>query len=534
MVAKVKPQDLDLTVKFGGGLHTRASQDEIDPREAAGGANFLLDLENRELRNRPPFDLIGTVPNGAEIRGGASLLKADGTVSLLVQAGANVYEWNGQTTFTKVGTVNSSAKLRGHWRSHNWTLSNKVLITDLSLVEVIKEWNGTTFQSVTFTDQAGGAFGTFYAKYLNVSNERAVFSHVRDPGATTRHMMVGSKRGDYTQITIVNRPASSLNEQDPFFLLAPDLRPINGHMEAFGTTVLSTEQGKLFNLTGSSAKDFAFSEFYPGSAAAGEESVEYVGNDIIYGRKGRIESVRDTDRFGDSEADDLTVGISDQVAAYSGWRIVYNSRLNRTYLFPTSQSEVWVLNNAMRDKGELSPWMKWTTTHALAFQPTFVMPMLDPSDGLEYVFMGDSSGNFYRTEGTGASGDGGQSSIATEWLTKLFSVPLDAEAYNIEGFIKYRKNEAATVRLIFEYAGVSAFNESITISLPALSGGWHFGGNYYFGGEIYWGVAFENRLVRQSFTPPGQSAEWQIRVQVDGVTDIVINEINLRFKVASQ
>jgi hypothetical protein len=54
----------DVKIKFGGGLHTSASADEIDQREAADGQNFLLDLDNRELRNRPPFDLIGTVPNG--------------------------------------------------------------------------------------------------------------------------------------------------------------------------------------------------------------------------------------------------------------------------------------------------------------------------------------------------------------------------------------------------------------------------------------------------------------------------------------
>ena len=290
MVARINPKELAVTLKFGGGLHTRASEDEIDPREAADGANFLLDLENRELRNRKPFDLIGTVPNGAEIRGGGSLLKSDGTVSTLIQAGANVYEWDGGTSFTAVGTVNANSKLRGHWRSHNWTLDDKLLLTDLSLVDVVKEWDGTTFASSAFTNEAAAPFGTFYAKYLSISNERAVFSHVRDPSVTTPHMIVGSQRGNYTVITITDRPSSALSEEDPFFLLSPDLKPINGHVEAFGTTVISTEKGMLFNLTGASAKDFAFTDFYPGSAAAGEEAVAYIGNDIVYGRQGRIES----------------------------------------------------------------------------------------------------------------------------------------------------------------------------------------------------------------------------------------------------
>lgn len=537
MVAKLGPKDLDLTLKFGGGLHTRASEDEIDPREAADGANFLLDLENRELRNRPPFDLIGQVPNGAEIRGGGSLLKADGTVSTLVQAGANVYEWDGGIGFTKKGTVNSSAELRGHFRSHNWTLDDKLLLTDLALVEVVQEWNGTTFQAVTFTDgsaaSSGMPFGNFYAKYLSINNERAVFGHVRDGSATTRHMLVGSLRGEYTVISDSQRPASALSEEDPFFLLSPDLKPINGLVDAFGTSLISTEKGELFSLTGSSAKDFAFGTFYPGSFAAGEESLAYIGNDVIYGRQGRIESVRDTDRFGDSEADDLTAGIADRVAGYTGWRIVYNSRLNRVYLFPMGVSECWVFNPAMRD-GKISPWMLWTTVHPLAFQPSFVMSMLDPSDGLEYVFMGDESGNFYRLEGSGAEGDGGSSDVSVEWLTRLFSAPLDAQIYDVEGYIKYRKNAAATVRLTLEYAGETAFNESVDVTIPALSGAAHFGGDHYFGVDVFFGVAFENRLIRRKFDIAGQSNEFQLRVEVEGVNNFRINEIGLRFRAASQ
>src|SRR3990167_7219456 len=503
MVTKIRPEDVDVVLKFGGGLHTRASEDDINPREAADGNNFLLDLENRDLRNRPAFDLIGTVPNASEIRGGGSLLKSDGTVSTLFQAGTAVYEWDGLTAFTSKGTVGATAKLRGHWRTQNWQLADKLLLTDLSLVEVIKEWNGTTLSSTTFTNEAAAAFGNFYAKYLTISNERAVFAHVRDPSATTKHMIVGSERGNYTIITITDRPSSSLSEQDPFFLLSPDLKPINGLVEAFGSTIISTEKGQLFNLTGSSAKDFAFSDFYPGSAASGVESLSYVGNDIVYGRQGRIESVKDTDRFGDSEADDITSQIADEIEDYTGWIIVYNSRLNRTYCFPSGQSEVWVMNNAMRG-GQLSPWMQWTTAHSLGFQPTFAMSMLDPQDGLEYVFMGDSGGNIYRLEGTGTSGDGGSQNITLSVTSKLFSAKLDASVYNVEGYIKYRKGDAATVTLTILYSGKSAFNQSITVTLQEPEDSPVYNGEYYYGGDNYYGVPFEGRLVRQPFAFAGQ------------------------------
>ena len=250
MVSRIPPKDYPLVIKFGGGLHTRASEPDIDPAEASDGKNFYLDLENKELRPRKPFDLIGTVPNASEIRGGASLLKSDGTVSTIFQAGTKVYSWDGTTNFTHVGTVDATAKLRGHWRSHNWIPSDKVIITDLSLVETVKEWNGTTFQSTTFTKETGAAFGNFYAKYCSVSNERAVFGNVKDGSSTSPHLIVGSAGSDFTQISVAQRPVSSLSTDDPFYIPMPDLKPINGMVEAFGVSVFSTEKGRLFNLTG--------------------------------------------------------------------------------------------------------------------------------------------------------------------------------------------------------------------------------------------------------------------------------------------
>lgn len=551
MVAEAPPKDLDIKIKFGGGLHTRASADEIDQREAADGQNFLLDLENRELRNRPPFDLIGTVPNGLEIRGGGSLLKADGTVSTLFQAGGVVYEWDGATNFTQRGTCNASSKLRGHWRSHNWTLSDTLLLTDLNLADVVKKWNGTTYASVVFTKEDETAFGTFSAKYLFVTGERAVFANIKDPGASVPHMIVGSTVSDYTQISIANLPDSALSLADPFYLLMPDLKPINGLVDAFGATILSTEKGQLFNLAGESAKDFSFAPFFSGSYASGPESLSYIGTDIIYGRQGRLESVRDTNTFGNSEADDLTKEVADILGSYSGWTIIYNGRANKVYCFPTGVSECWVFNPAMRtsrslgqgvtgqfiqqpELSKLSPWSRFTTAHALAFRPTFSMSMLDPADGLEYVFMGDASGNIYRMEGTGASGDGGTANIETTWTSKVFSAPLDSEFYDIKGYVKYKKNAAATLILTFLFGGRTAFDSSITIPIPAAGGAPYFGGSNYFGGTVYFGVQFSNRLIRQYFPKiPGQASDFQVKADVIGNTNFAVNEIGLRFTTSS-
>ncbi len=532
MVTKVGPTDYDLLIKFGGGLHTRAAEDDIAEREAADGQNFSLDLERRELRPRAPFDLLGTAPNAASIRGGGSLLKADGSVKAFIQAGNTVYLWDGtdfQASPTLM-TVNANAKLRANFHSHAWALSDIVLVTDLSLLEVVKQFNGTTLANVAFLSAPSVSFGTFYAKYMHVADERAVFANVKDPSVATPHMIVGSARSDYTTISVSDRPSTSLAEDDPFFLLSPDLKPINGLVEAFGSAIISTEQGQMYNLTGASAKDFAFTDFYAGSAAIGAESIAFIGNDIVYGRRGRIESVRDTDRFGNAEAADVTRKIADAIEAYTGWTTVFNSRLRRVYCFPAGVSEVWVFDTAMRDDGSVSEWMRWKTAHALGFQPTFVASMLDPSDGLEYVFMGDSSGHLYRLEGTG-TGDAGTTNIAVEFLSRLFSVPLGAEAYDITGYIKYRKDVAATVELVFEYAGENIFNSSITVDIPAIGSRTYYADGVYYADGSYFGT-ISGRFARQPIRPPGSGNEFQVRVKVNGTADFAISEIGLRFRAA--
>lgn len=529
---KQGPDDLNAVIKFGGGLHSKASPDEINPREAADGFNFLIDLENKNLRNRPPFDLIGRTPNGLQIRGGASLLKSDGTVSTLFQSGGVVYKWDGLTTFSSVGTCNAGSQLRGHWRSHNWTLDDKVIITDLALLDTVKEWNGTTYKSTVFTNEVGSGFGAFSARYVNVDNERAVFSNVKDAGSPTPQMIVGSTRSQFEAITVNNRPSASLSDSDPFFLLSPDLKPINGMVTSFGTTMISTEKGQIFNLTGSSAKDFSFNPFYPGSYASGAESMTDIGNDIIYGRQGRLESVRDTNTFGNARAADISSGIADIIENYRGWTTAFNSRLRHVYLFPTGVSECWVMDTAIRDSGQISPWMRWKTLNSMGFIPTFVMSMLDPVDTLEYVFMGDALGNIYRMEGTGTSGDAGNANIELQYLTKLYAGKLDEQSYDLDGYIKYSKDQPATVTLTFQYQGKEIFNKSVVVNLPSVSSSSYYNDNVWYNGNFFYG-SIAGKLSRQAFYPPGSANDFQLLVQVTGTTDIEINEIGIRLRAAT-
>lgn len=520
MVSALRDEN-EIILKFGGGVHSRASEDEIDPRECADGKNFDLDLENREFRNRKPFDLVGTVPNGTEIRGFVQLLKSDDTRSFLVQATDTVYEWDG-VSFVRVGTVGVTARLRGRLE-HNWKLDGKVLITDLNLVQPVMEWNGTTLQNITHN-----LVGLFMAKYCYVAGERAHFANVISNAVATPHLLAGSKVSDFTTLSLAGAPAGAA---DPFFLLTPDLGPINGLVEAFQVVVVSSRAGSIFILSGTDATNFVMSELYPRSAAEGDESVAYVGNDIVYGRQGRIESVLATDKFGDVQTDDITVPIQDRTNSFTGWTTVYNSRVQRVYFFPDDQLELWVFHKDLIDSN-LSPWSVWRTQHTSNFQPTAVMNMLDPVDGLEYVFFGDALGNLYRLEGSG-SGDAGSATIQTERLSALFTAPLDEDVYDVEGWIKYRKNLAATVTMRFEYAGEAAFTEVITIQIPAVTGAPVYGGDVFYGGEFFYGVPFAGRLTRQKFGVAGSSNEFQVRLTIDSLNDFQINEVGLRFAVAS-
>jgi len=529
MPTKTGPEEDAFIFRFGGGQNSSASEDEIDVREASSGQNYILDLKNSSLRNRGPFDKLGTTPNTSEIRGFANLLKSDGTVSMLVQSGTEVYEWDGSSFSTSKATVSSSAKLRGPL-SQNWQLTDKVIITDLNLAQPVMEWDGTTLQNVTFTDETiSGSFGTFRARYCVVDNERAIFSNVHDNGSDFPHLIIGSQRGDFTIITTANRPSSSLSEEDPFFLVQPDNYYINGMVQAFDTVVTSSKLGSLFKLSGSSAKDFSFKSFFPRSGASGDEAVTFVGSDIFYGRQGRLESVIATDEFGDVENNDLTIPISDKIAAYENWILIYNQRNQRVYCFPENQAEAWIYFKPLANS-KLSPWVKWTSQHATSFQPTAVMSMLDPSDNLEYVFFGDSSGNLYRMEGSGSSGDSGTSNIRTLRASPVLRTQLNHISSQVEGWILYRSADEVDISLTILYNGENVFDESLNITLPITTERKVYNAGSYYSNQIYYSQSLNGRLTRENFYAGSGSGEIQVKIEYNGTKDINIQEVGFRFE----
>lgn len=530
MVGKIaaKPttqqNDAEIHLRFGGGINSRASDDEVDERECTDGENFDLDLGDTQFRPRAQYDLAGSAPNESSIRGFAQLVKSDGTISTLIQAGSTVYETD-FTTWTSRGTVSSSAKLRGP-HTHIWNLTDVVLISDVAGVQPVMQWDGTTFEAVSHN-----LSGDFIAKYIHVDNERAVFGNVISNSVETPHIVVGSKLQDYTILSTSSRPTSSLGTDDAFYIPVPDLKPINGLVGAFGVIAISTKRGRIYQITGEDSQDFAIDPMYPGSYADGDESMVYVGNDIVYGRPGRIESVIATNTYGDVETNDLSFKIFDTIKTFGGWRLAYSSRHQRIYCHPDGENELWVYHKPLTETG-LSPWMKWTTQHTMNFNPQTMWTMLDPVSGLEHVFCGDSQGNVYRLEGTGVGGDNNDTNIRANRTSKLASGPGMAQIYDVQGEVKFRSGNPQDLDLTMLWQGATVFNTPISVNLPQAETGAVYGGAYYYGGENYYGSAFEGRLVRERFPIAGQGNEIQLKAEINGTTSFEINEIYLGFRAS--
>lgn len=524
-----------VVLRFGGGVNSEASETEVLDAECIDGGNFDLRLGSSDFAPRKAFDLVDTAPNAKEIRGFAQVIKADGSTSTLVQAGAQIYEWDGIGGFTVVAAVNSAARLRGG-QFQLWSPGTpKVFITDLNLNENVKTWDGTTFADATHD-----LGGNLKARYCLVQNERVFFANVY-AGSTLPHYVIASGRSASTSFSIATRGgAAGAGAADPFYFPVPDLNYINGISDAFGEIILSTRRGRIYRMTGDSTLNYAISNLVPDSGASGDEPIAFIGNDVAYGRPGKIETVFATSNFGDIDTDDLSRQIKGKISNLKDWNVYFNSRLQKIYLFSPNHSKVYVYHKTLLDPDvrridtavpapKLSPWSIWSTQHAMGFQPTAVMTFRDPQTGVEKTYMGGGQGQIWVLDGSGAQ-DGGTSDLIVTRTSKLFTVG-DAEIFDLSGYVSYRKRSAQTLTLTFQHAGDRIFDQDITVNLDAPDSFPVWGGGSYWGG-FYWGLQFQNRLTRQRISPAGASNYLQIKASITGAADFSVQEIGITFQAA--
>jgi hypothetical protein len=521
---------------FPGGLN---EQQTPSLYECAEGYNFELGLRQSKLIPRKPIDLKGTAPNGLAANGFIQLVKRDNSETTLVQAGDTVYLWDGASSFTSKGTVASNSKLRDVY----WSLGDYSIIVDNAKSTVVKKWDGTTLSTLTT-----GLGTNLFAKYGVVFLGRVWLANVTT-STDTPHLMVASAFEDPTTYDTSKRGGPStdgggsfVTGQEAFYMLSPDLKPINGFLVFFDQLIMSTEGGRLYKLTGTTAATFKWVDYYSGSAAKGPESMVNVGNDVIYLKAGGgIDRLSTTQTSGDVAADDLSRWIPTTTQNLTSALAVYDQTYQKVYFFVPNK--VLVLYKDLLN-AELSPWSVYKTQQSFAFNTNAAKYMKMPGTQTYTVYFGDSAGRIFDINGSGSSGDAGSSTIATYRKTRFIyngegGDKLGRGALNLlkkvlNGIVWYRRIfSSCDVTISFDWGDEYNISSS-TITLkgaPSSSAGVYYGGsNYYSGSGSYYssGSAFAQKISSQTFSPTGKGPGCSIAVNLDTSTAFQIDSIDIQ------
>jgi hypothetical protein len=496
-----------MDIVFTGGLNEQ-DDTQVKLEECTAGYNFELSSENTHYRPRKPFDLAGTTTNAAAVNGLLQLVKVDQSVHTLVQSGDTCYKWDG-TTFTSHGTVNVSSKLR----QVNWALGDYLILTDLNKLTVVKKWDGTTLSTLTT-----GLGASLFAKFGVVHLGRVWLFNVLS-GTDTPHLLVASAFENPILYDTAKRAKDSsfTTGLEAFYMVTPDLLPINGVTLFYNLLVISSENGKLYKLTGTDSKTFAWEPFYEGSSVLSNEAMVDVGDDVIFARKGSaIEALSTTQAYGDVKTDDLSRFIRASSAGMVNPIAVYDQSRQKIYFFLPGKA--LVLHKDMI-RGELSPWSLYKTNHASAFNVISAAYLRDPSpSGTEsFVYWGDGNGRIFKMEGTG-NGDGSTALISIYRKSVLIRDAL-LEEDGIKGRIDYKRVAANILNMEFEWADDFAITKcAVPLEGPPVGDSSNYwGGTAYWGGSSYWnsGFFFSKRVASKGFSPVGRGPGLYIHLYVD-------------------
>jgi hypothetical protein len=488
-----------MKVLFGGGLNEAQTPDINEAAE--GSYNFDLSKDSSKFFPRKPFDLAGTTTPVADIRGLLQLVKRDDTSSTLVQAGGTVYTWDGASTFSSAGTVTPTAQLRDVY----WSLGDYIVTTDLQKQEVVKKWDGTTFSTLTT-----GLGTNLYAKYGVVHNGRMWFFNVKASAFENPTSYDTTQRAETGTFT---------TGLEAFYMLTPDLRPINGVAKTLaGDLIISTYEGSLFKLSGTDADTYKWNNFYPASQAVGTESMTNTGNDVMYMKKGgNIESLVATQAYGDVQADDLSRWIPSTVADLRGAIAVYDQKNQKVLFFTGTEVLVFFkdifFGGAVVDKGKskLSPWSVYKTTHSSGFATSCARYMRVPGTTDTTVYFGSSAGQIFNFNGTGITGDGGTTAIQVVRKTRFIDKNdgIDFLRHVTRGDVRYRRMDEVSLNIEMDWADeYDASTATVVLKgRPASDTGNFYSGTVYYGGVFYYnsGFAFTRKISHQNFSLVGKS-----------------------------
>ncbi len=486
--------------------------------------NFKLSKSTVSFQPRSPFDSVATATNASEVKGLMQLVKRDSTQTTLVQAGDTVYKWDGASTFSNVATVTSTSKLRASY----WSLDDHLIITDIQKATVVKKWDGTTFASLTT-----GLAGALYAKYSVVHQGRVWLFNITEATTSLPHVILASAFEDPENYSSSLRSGDSsfLTGDEAFFLVTPDVREINGVAVFRDLLIISTKEGRLFKLTGTDSTNYAFEEFYTGSAAIGNETMVNIGNDVVYMRAGgNIESLVATDTFGDVATDDLSRFIPTQVDGLSDGIAVYDQSRQMVMFFVTGK--VLVLFKDILPSG-FSPWSVYKTDHTSNFTTSVAVYMRRPGTSEFTVYFGGSAGQIYDLNGDG-NGDGGSVDIVARRKTRYIdkqAAQVDFSRQILTGRVIYRRLSEVELGVTLQWGDTYHDSEAfITLKgPPAGDSGIYYGGTIYYGQSIYYGqgFGFAQRLSSKGFSSTGKGPGFFLSAEVQSDRDFQIDEIRI-------
>lgn len=474
-----------------------------------------------------------------------------------------IKEWDGTIFGTHKhgigdGTVTTATGFNGNGVSMIFTSSGSGLVAD-ELVTITgltpTAWNGehivtaVSGSGVAYTIDNSNTTATgelvweksvdLFARYAAVWNNRMVLFNITTDSNANPHMILVSAFEDPDNFDSSQRGASQLNSaggltgNEAFFLLSPDMRPINGIAVFFNTIIISTIDGRLFKLTGTDSTDYAIIEYYAGSAATGVESIVNVGNDVMWlKRGGGIDRLSAVEQFGDVKADDISRFIPKEVQGISDSIAVYDEQRQRVHWFV--DGKVLTLDkNMIAERPELSPWSIYKTAHQNGFNTNAATYIRDPDETTYDIYWGDDGGRIFKLNGSIHMGDSGDHPVETKRKFRFIDeTELPTRHSNITGRTEYRRRGVANLLLDFDWGEEASVSRTtiplkgITVSTDANF--WGETDNHWDDNQ-FWdeGTAPDDKLSTKGFSPTGKGRGFFLSTTIDTKIDFLINRLIL-------
>ena len=241
---------------------------------------------------------------------------------------------------------------------------------------------------------------------------------------------------------------------------------------------------------------------------------------------GAIESLVAVQEYGEVKTDDISRWIPSTMTDITEAIAIYDQ---------TNQFGLWFCTNkvlafdktAYTINPNISPWSIWDSQHSNGFTALF---MRVPGGSAYHVYWGDSSGNIFALDGTGA-GDAATYPIKCYRKTRLIT-DLPTWDKNVEGRIVYRRQGACTLQMDFDWAETYDVKTcSIDLKGPIITSGTNFWGSVtspsYWNDGSYWsqGGVTSYKVSTAGFSAIGKSIGFFLTTTINSTVNFLINKI---------